>query len=217
MKPMVFAALFAVVLLNGCKTMKPSDFQGTTPRLVIEDYFSGRTQAWGIFEDRFGALRRQFTVDIDGTWDGETLVLDEHFEYSDGETDRRVWKITKTGANTYEGRADDVIGVATGEARGNALNWRYDMDLKVGDGSWRVHFNDWMFLQPSGVLLNRARVSKLGLEIGTVTLAFMKTSPERARGAPVETLEKIARGAELSTPRVSELPRVHAGGQAANR
>jgi hypothetical protein len=48
------------------------------------------------------------------------------------------------------------------------------MDLKVGDGTMRVHFNDWMFLQPSGVLLNRARVTKLGFKLGEVTLAFMK-------------------------------------------
>jgi hypothetical protein len=31
-----------------------------------------------------------------------------------------------------------------------------------------------MFLQPSGVLLNRSKVTKLGVEIGTVTLAFTK-------------------------------------------
>ena len=72
------------------------------------------------------------------------------------------------------GRADDVIGLAQGEVRGNALNWRYDMNLKVGESLWRVHFDDWMFLQSSGILLNRARISKLGIEIGTVTLAFMR-------------------------------------------
>jgi hypothetical protein len=108
----------------------------------------------------------------------KTIVLDEQFQYRDGERDRRVWTITKTDDHTYEGRADDVIGVAKGESYGNALNWRYDMDLKVGEGTLRVHFNDWMFLQPSGVLLNRARVSKLGIEIGTVTLAFMKEGQE---------------------------------------
>ncbi|MEX2311790.1 MAG: DUF3833 domain-containing protein [Rhodospirillales bacterium] len=154
--------------------MKPVDFKNATPRLVIEDYFNGKTRASGMFEDRFGNLRRQFTVDITGTWDGDALVLDEHFLYADGERDRRVWTITKTGPNTYQGHADDVIGSATGQAYGNALNWRYEMDLKVGDGTLRVHFNDWMFLQPSGMLLNRARVSKLGVEIGTVTLAFVK-------------------------------------------
>jgi len=164
----------ALVTLIGCTQMKPTDFKDTTPRLVLEDYFSGETQASGIFEDRFGTLRRQFTVDITGTWDGRELVLDERFLYSDGERDRRVWRIEKTGPNAYAGRAADVIGTARGEAHGNALNWRYDMDLKIGDGTMRVHFNDWMYLQPSGVLLNRARVSKLGIEIGTVTLAFVK-------------------------------------------
>ena len=155
--------------------MKPTDFSGTTPQLRIEEYFAGHTRAWGIFEDRFGNLSRQFVVDIDGKWDGETLVLDEHFHYSDGEKDRRVWTIRKIDAHRYEGQAADVIGVAIGEAYGNALNWRYDMDLKVGDGTLRVHFNDWMFLQESGVLVNRARVSKFGIEIGEVTLFFQKS------------------------------------------
>lgn len=168
------AFLTGILLLSGCTGMEISDFRNTEPRLVLEQYFAGKTRAWGIFEDRFGTLRRQFTVDITGRFDGRELVLDERFQYRDGEQDRRVWTIAKTSEHTYEGRADDVVGVATGKANGNALNWRYDMDLKVGDGSWRVHFNDWMFLQPSGVLINRARVSKFGIEIGTVTLAFMK-------------------------------------------
>ena len=173
-----FWAVSAILILTGCTGMKPIDFKDTKPELLIEQYLQGKTQAWGIFEDRFGTLRRQFTVDITGTWDGSVLTLDEHFQYSDGETDRRVWEIRKTGRHTYTGRADDVIGTAHGEAYGNALNWRYDMDLKVGDGKIRVHFNDWMFLQPSGVLINRAKVTKLGVEIGAVTLAFMK--PEQA-------------------------------------
>ena len=170
----VAAIILSIVMLNGCQSMVPSDFAGSEPRLLIEDYFQGKTRAWGLFEDRFGNVRRQFTVDIDGTWDGEVLVLDEHFEYSDGELDRRVWRIRKTGDHTYEGSAGDIIGTATGEAHGNAFNWQYRMDLAVGDRSWRVTFDDWMFLQPDGVLLNRAQVSKFGLEIGTVTLAFKK-------------------------------------------
>ena len=174
------AGLMSLIVLAGCTNMKPTDFKDAAPRLVIEDYFAGQTRAWGIFEDRFGRLRRQFTVDIAGAWDGQELVLDERFEYADGERDRRIWRIKKTGDHTYEGRADDVIGTAQGQAYGNALNWRYDMDLKVGDGTLRVHFNDWMFLQPSGVLLNRASVTKLGVRIGSVTLAFMKPGQETA-------------------------------------
>lgn len=160
--------------------MKPEDFADQEPRLVLEDYFVGQTRAWGLFEDRFGSVRRQFVVDIDGAWDGRELVLEEEFLYADGETDRRVWRIVKTGEHTYEGRADDVVGVATGTAYGNALNWVYTLDLRAGERTWRVTFNDWMFLQPDGVMINRARVSKWGLTVGEVTIAFRKDGPNSA-------------------------------------
>ena len=68
----------SLVTLSGCTTMKPTDFKNATPQLVIEEYFAGETQAWGLFEDRFGTIRRQFSVDIVGTWDGEFLTLDEN-------------------------------------------------------------------------------------------------------------------------------------------
>lgn len=167
------------LILAGCATMKPSDFSGKGPKLVLEEYFEGKTRAWGIFEDRFGNLKRQFVVDIDGTWDGKQLVLDEDFVYADGEKDRRVWTIQKINDSLYEGRADDVVGVAKGEISGNALSWRYEMDLQMGSRMIRVTFDDWMFLQPDGVLINRARVKKLGIELGTVTLFFRQVGHEK--------------------------------------
>jgi hypothetical protein len=144
------------------------------PELKIEEYFDGKVYAWGIFEDRFGTIRRQFQVEIDGDWDGKTLTLDEQFLYDDGERDQRIWEITSSGSGNYEGQAADVLGTAAGTSQGNALNWKYDIDLKVGDGSWRVTFDDWMLLQQGGVLINRAYVKKWGFTIGTVTLSFMR-------------------------------------------
>ena len=166
--------ILALIVISGCTSMKPTDFSETTPVLRIEEYFVGQTRAWGIFEDRFGNLRRQFVVDIQGSWDGESLILDEKFLYRNGDTDRRIWTIKKFDEHRYEGRTDNLIGTAIGESYGNALNWRYDMNLKVGKNTLQVHFNDWMFLQPSSVLVNRARVSKFGIEIGEVTLFFQK-------------------------------------------
>lgn len=159
--------------------MDIKSFEGRTPTLHLEEYFAGQTRAWGLFEDRFGTVRRSFVVDIDGTWDAQaqTLVLDEAFRYDDGETDRRVWTLRKTGPDTWEGTADDVLGTAHGVVAGNAFNWRYRLDLPVGDGTWRVAFNDWMFLMPDGVLLNRAYVSRWGIEIGTITIAFRRVEP----------------------------------------
>ncbi len=171
----ILLSVLATVVLTGCSgTMKPEDFANREPRFVLEEYFEGKTKAWGMFHDRFGKLRREFVVDITGTWDGETLTLDEEFDYADGEKDRRVWTIRKIDDNTYVGTAGDIIGEAQGSLYGNALNWTYDMNLKVGDGTWKVKFDDWMFLQPGGVLLNRASVSKWGFELGVVTLSFSR-------------------------------------------
>ncbi len=152
--------------------MKPEHFRDAEPRLELERYFLGDLRAWGIFEDRFGDLRRQFLVDITGSRSGDELVLDERFRYADGATDRRIWRIRRTGEHTYEGRADDVVGCATGVAYGNALNWQYDFDLPVAGRKIRVHFNDWLFLQPDGVLINRARITKFRIALGEVTLFF---------------------------------------------
>ena len=167
-----------LLLLTSCSSMKITDFVNTEPQFVVEEYFQGKTWAWGIFEDRFGDLRRSFRVEIDGDWNGQRLILDEHFDYAGGEKSRRVWTITRVGENSYEGVADDVIGTATGVANGNALNWRYRLKLPVGDSIWHVSFDDWMFLQPDDKLINRATISKWGFTLGTVTLFFSKQAPE---------------------------------------
>jgi len=59
--------VMTLLSVTGCSTMKPEDFEGREPRFVLEEYFAGKTKAWGIFQDRFGTLRRQFTVDIMAT------------------------------------------------------------------------------------------------------------------------------------------------------
>lgn len=185
--------LLSVTLLTGCSGMKPEDFAGNEPRFLIEEYFAGKTRAWGMFQDRFGKLRRQFVVDIEGTWDGEVLTLVEDFVYDNGETEQRIWKIRKTGEHSYEGKANGVIGTAQGQSYGNVLHWRYGFALGVGDNTWNVTFDDWMFLQGDGVMINRAEVTKFGIELGEVTIAFRK--------APV-----AAAAAETAAQRRSALP-----------
>jgi hypothetical protein len=167
--------------------MRVEEFADKQPRFVLEEYFAGETKAWGIVRDRFGTVRRQFTVDMTGVWDGEVLTLDEHFIYDDGETDRRTWTVRKIDEHRYEGTAADVIGKATGGAYGNALNWSYTLDLPIGGRTWHIAFDDWMFLQPDGVLINRADMSKFGIRLGEIVLFFQKgdgaTEPVRLPAA----------------------------------
>jgi hypothetical protein len=161
-----------------CATSSVAPPEAKAPQqLVLEDYFKGKTTAWGVFQERNGTLIRQFKVDIDGSWDGNVLTLDERFDYADGAKEQRIWKIRKTSPTTYEGTAGDVRGVARGLVQGNQLSWTYDVDLKIGERTVLVTFDDRMWLQPDGVLINRAKVKKFGIVFGEATIVFQ--SPNR--------------------------------------
>jgi hypothetical protein len=168
------AILGSVLAAAGCATAPKAPDTTGLPTFSLESYFPGRSEAWGVFQDRSGTLRRQFKVVIDSTWDGQTLILDERFAYTDGATERRVWRINKTGPNTYEGRADDVIGVARGVVQGNQLSWTYSIRLPVGRNGLVTQFDDRMWLQPDGVLINRAIVRKFGVRVAEATITFQR-------------------------------------------
>lgn len=188
MKKTVCALVLLTLALTGCSSMKTDDFKNSAQRFVLEEYFSGKTRAWGLFEDRFGTIRRQFVVDIDGKWDGNELTLNEDFIFADGEKSNRVWRIRKLADGSYEGRANDVLGVATGIVGGNALHWRYVLDLEISKGrTMAVQLDDWMILQPHGVLMNRARMSKFGIELGQITISFSKISEQAPNGKRTAT------------------------------
>ena len=173
-----FITLFIILLFTGCSQTDMKEFQNNTPKLDLFSFFEGDTIAYGIFEDRFGNLKRQFRVNINGKIDNQILTLDEDFLYDDGEQAKRIWKIEKKIDNnqhvTYEGQADDVDGKASGSISGNALNWSYDIYLNIKGSNIKVHFNDWIYKQSEDLAINRAYVSKFGINIGSVTLVFLR-------------------------------------------
>ncbi len=168
------AALPAMGLLGGCATPRPEDYAAERPVLDLARYFDGRVTAHGVFQDRNGRVVKRFTVQIDGQWQGDRGTLDERFLYSDGSTQRRVWRLQRGADGAWRGEADDVVGTAEGRAVGNALNWRYTLRLPVDGREWEVQFDDWMFLVDERVMLNRARMSKFGITLGEVLLSFTK-------------------------------------------
>ena len=174
MKRRALALLPAAALLAACASPTPADYAAEKPLLDLKTYFNGPLEAHGIFTDRSGKVVRRFTVQMTGTWTGNQGVLDERFTYSDGKTERRVWRLTDEGGGRYTGRADDVVDTATGVAAGNALNWRYTLRLPVDGSVYEVQFDDWMYLMDERVMLNKAAMSKFGIFLGEVTLAFYK-------------------------------------------
>jgi hypothetical protein len=169
-----FLAAAAATLLSACAAPTVDHYAAEKPALDLKTYFNGELVAHGIFTDRSGKVVRRFVVQMTGTWSGNQGTLDERFTYSDGKTERRVWRLTDEGHGRWTGRADDVVGQAEGRAAGNALNWRYTLRLPVDGSIYDVQFDDWMYLVDERVMLNKAAMSKFGIRLGEVTLAFNK-------------------------------------------
>lgn len=160
--------------LGGCASPSLADHAGQTPLLDLRRYFNGPVRAHGVFVGRGGRVERRFVVAMQCQWQGEQGTLDERFSYSDGEQQRRVWRLTHLGQGRYSGQADDVVGTADGQAQGNALRWAYTLRLPVDGRVWEVQFDDWMYQLDDEVVLNRATMSKWGIRLGEVQLAFRR-------------------------------------------
>lgn len=165
----------AVVLGAGCASApQPSDYAQQQPKLDFRQYFNGPVSAQGLFTDRDGRVVKRFSVAMVGRWDGAQGVLEEDFTYSDGTRQRRVWRLTDLGGGRFEGRADDVVGVALGEAAGNALRWRYTLQVPVDGRIIDFQFDDWMYQMDERTMINKAAMRKFGITFGEVTLSFLK-------------------------------------------
>ena len=168
------AATGSALMLGGCASQSIDQYRAEKPELDLQQYFNGTLDAYGVFTDRSGAVVKRFTVVMNCSWQGNEGVLDEDFTYSDGSTQKRVWRLTKLPDGKYTGTAGDVIGTAQGQARGNAFYWTYTLSLPVDGKVYEVRFDDWMYLMTDKVMLNKATMSKFGVKLGEVTLSFTK-------------------------------------------
>jgi hypothetical protein len=174
MKGLRWTLAALLLALAGCGSVPVERYRDERPAMDLQRYFNGTIDAWGMFQDRSGKVVKRFYVRIDARWNGDTGVLDEHFEYSDGTRSRRVWTLTRLDDNRYRGTADDVVGEAIGEVQGNALRWRYVLKLDVDGRTWEVDFDDWMYMIDDQVMLNRSVMSKFGIRLGEVILSFRR-------------------------------------------
>ena len=170
-----FIGLFLLIIITGCSNkMKPTDFKDKTPRLIIEEYLSGNVKAWGVLQNRSGKVTRQFKADLVGKWDGSKLILNEVFEWSDGEKQTREWSINKIDEHNYEGTASDVLGKAKGYSYGPAFKFEYVLLVPVKGKNIKITFDDWIFLQDKKVAINRATMTKFGIKVAELTVMFLK-------------------------------------------
>ena len=166
--------LFMLVFLTSCAAPDVDYYSQSQPEFNFKTFFNGKLKAYGVVQDYKGELTRKLVVDMDASWDGNKGVIEEDFVYDDGETQKRIWKITLNDDNTLTGTASDVLGIATGESDGSVFHWNYNVEIPYDGSSLEVNFDDWMYLVTNTRLINRTSIVKFGVEVGEVTLVIEK-------------------------------------------
>lgn len=146
--------------------------------------FAGRARGWGIFEDRFGRLKRSFRIDIAGRYSGSELVIDEAFVYGDGARENRTWHVVSLGGGRFRGTCPDCVGEAIGEVdAAGVIRMRYAFRLAMKARSLVVDFDDRIYRIDGGRAINRATVTKWGVTLGTVSLFLERLADQSPRRA----------------------------------
>lgn len=168
-----FAAICALLLVS-CSAPNVEHYNNTSPEFDFKTFFSGNLKAYGVVQDYKGELTRKLVVDMHASWEGNQGVIGEDFIYDDGETQKRIWKVTLNDDKSLTGTADDVLGTAKGKSDGSVFHWNYAVELPYDGSTLTVNFDDWMYLVTQTRLINRTSIVKFGIEVGEVTLVIEK-------------------------------------------
>jgi len=173
--------LTLLLSIASCTSVDVTRYTDQQPALDLQRFFSQPVKAWGMFQKRGGEVTKRFEVNIVSRREGNNLILDERFLYSDGTRQHRVWTLTPEGQGRWSGRAGDVVGVAQGQVAGNTFHWRYRLNVPVDDSTYEMSMDDWMYLMDEDTLINRTSMSKFGVEVGQVTLFFRRQGAEASQ------------------------------------
>jgi Protein of unknown function (DUF3833) len=147
----------------------------------LTTFLEGHTRAWGVFEDRFGRVRRRLSVDMNGRWDGGVFVLEERFEYDGDAVEMRTWRVVPLGDGRFRASCPDCVGEANGESTADSVRMSYRFRLKLESREIVVTFDDRLYRIGDGIAVNRATMSKWGIKLGELSLFFQRLPNDAVR------------------------------------
>nr|WP_291424204.1 DUF3833 family protein [Acidocella sp.] len=166
--------------LTGCSSMTVSQFVNGHPSMAPDNWMVGAVDGYGAVIDRFNNLQSQFHVCEIGTWNpsARAVTLVEHITYLQESRDKpknRTWHFVESSHGDWTGTAADVIGTADGEQAGNAWHLVFHQKLPIGGRQVVVKIDDWRFREANSVALDHSIITKLGIRLATVEIAFVKS------------------------------------------
>jgi hypothetical protein len=168
------ALFMSTCLLSACSS-EISYYKNQPPELNLQRYLQGKIVGSGIIKDWHGRVTQQFDFSADASWEKDICTFKEEMKYYNGKIDHRTWIIKKINDHYYEGSTAELIGIAKIFVEGNAMNWQYKMDVNVNGSTYRLSFDDWMYLMKNNTLINQNKFKKFGITVGSLVLFMQKS------------------------------------------
>lgn len=146
-------------------TMDITDFTGTSPILLLEEYLAGGLEGWGLTERLTGGLQQRFTAKARGEWDRTARVLScaETWTFDDGRKDVLNWRILAGENGRYSGEEPTPDGRAQGHRTGCAFHWHYSREMPLSDDkSMLLSVNDCFYRIDEKVVMIRGSAGRPG-------------------------------------------------------
>ena len=159
--------ILGTLALAACSRVPSAPDQPLNP-ITLDQAFSGRSVGAGVFRVDLTGAERRFTARLDSRLVGDRLTVVEDFFYDDGEQNRLTWVFDRAGPGRWTGRREDTVGMAEVVETGDTIRLSYVADFRSGDEVTRLGFEDVIYFDLDGRVINDAIVTRFGVPVGRV-------------------------------------------------
>ncbi|MRU15210.1 DUF3833 domain-containing protein [Roseovarius sp. A21] len=183
MSPILFFTLGALLVvgltvlharLAGFMAQTPADYAQSEPQVDLRLHLNGDIKCDGVIYGPLGRVVSRFTGDFVAAWDGNKGIMREHFEYDSGNTQDREWRLELGNDGAIRAEAEDLLGAGHGAQSGATVCLKYRIRLPDEAGGHVLSVTDWMYLAPSGVIVNRSQFRKFGVKVAELVATMRK-------------------------------------------
>jgi hypothetical protein len=160
----------------GFMGQKPADYAAEEPAIDIRHHLSGPILCEGVIYGPMGRVTSRFVAQMDGKWEGNRGILNEHFRYAAGNAQDRQWRLQLSNDGSIRAEADDIVGTGTGHQAGSAVRLQYRIRLPDHAGGWSLDVTDWMYLTENGTVMNRSQFRKFGIKVAELVATMRRVN-----------------------------------------
>lgn len=143
---LVAIALFISSCAKGKDGAAIKSYSNDKIKIDVRKHLNGNLSGFGIWKNKDGVVTKRFTIDVNGSWEGNKGVIKEVLSFDDNSKDSRTWLFSMNDENSFEAIGHGIVGTGKGEQYGGALEMSYVMSMMVNGKKQNFVVDDWTYM-----------------------------------------------------------------------